>query len=57
MKRKKLITAMEKVAHHYGCNGTEASDLICDAFRRLAAELENRPLRHGDLISKTAYKR
>lgn len=37
--RREVLEAIESVAHEYGCNGNHDSDLICDAFRKLAEAL------------------
>lgn len=38
--RREVIEAIESVANDYGCNGTQESDTICEAFRRLAVALK-----------------
>lgn len=37
--RREVIEALESVANEYGCNGNHDSDLIADAFRKLAGAL------------------
>lgn len=36
----KVMEALRKVANAYGCVGTREHDLISDAFKQLADELE-----------------
>lgn len=37
--RREVLEAIEYVAHGYGCNGDHDSDLICNAFCKLAEAL------------------
>ena len=36
LSRREVLDAIESVAHGYGCNSDHDSDLICNAFRKLA---------------------